>query len=117
MNFNEISFRVRYAETDQMGIEFTGTVKNKKMNGSVDVGDGMFQMDFEASLASAGAGGEDVASEEPSGDPIEDLIPGRRWVSSLEASRFEAGRVYVTFDGHRSNDGSRYSIIRALQKS
>jgi hypothetical protein len=31
-------------------------------------------------------------------------LPGMRWVSSIEASRFAEGRVYVAFDGHRSND-------------
>jgi len=31
-------------------------------------------------------------------------IPGPRWVSTIEASRFKEGRCYVTFDGHRSDD-------------
>jgi len=35
-------------------------------------------------------------------------LPGPRWVSTIEASRFAEGRAYVTFDGHRSNDDSPY---------
>jgi photosystem II stability/assembly factor-like uncharacterized protein len=31
-----------------------------------------------------------------------------RWVSSIEASRFKEGRVYVVFDGHRSDDDEPY---------
>lgn len=36
-------------------------------------------------------------------------LPGPRWVASIEASRFEDGRVYVAFDGHRSNDDQAYA--------
>lgn len=32
------------------------------------------------------------------------LVSGARWVSGLVASRFEDGRVYLTLDGHRSDD-------------
>jgi photosystem II stability/assembly factor-like uncharacterized protein len=31
-------------------------------------------------------------------------LPGPRWVSTLEASRFAEGRCYACFDGHRSDD-------------
>jgi photosystem II stability/assembly factor-like uncharacterized protein len=31
-------------------------------------------------------------------------LPGPRWVATIEASRFEEGRAYVCFDGHRSDD-------------
>ncbi|MHC5026201.1 MAG: beta propeller repeat protein, partial [Planctomycetota bacterium] len=34
-----------------------------------------------------------------------------RWVSSLEASRHERERVYVTLDGHRSNDDAPYAFV------
>ncbi|MBL8889621.1 MAG: PDZ domain-containing protein [Planctomycetaceae bacterium] len=36
------------------------------------------------------------------------LVPGPRWVSSIEASRYAAGRCYITLDGHRSNDDEIY---------
>ncbi len=35
-------------------------------------------------------------------------LPNWRWVSSIEASRFKEGRVYVVFDGHRSDDDEPY---------
>jgi len=35
---------------------------------------------------------------------IDQLIPGRMYVGELVASRFDASRVYVAFDGHRSDD-------------
>ncbi len=35
-------------------------------------------------------------------------MPGKRWVSRLVASRYEAGTVYLAFDGHRSDDIATY---------
>ncbi|MEL6895376.1 MAG: PDZ domain-containing protein [Planctomycetota bacterium] len=51
--------------------------------------------------------------------------PGKRWVASIEASRYVTGRVYVTLDGHRSDDDNPYVYVsedfgatfRALHKS
>ena len=44
------------------------------------------------------------SATEPSKKSLAALMPGRRWVSSIVASRFERDRVYVSFDGHRSDD-------------
>ena len=35
-------------------------------------------------------------------------VPKGTWVSRVEASRFDAGTAYVTFDGHRSDDFHTY---------
>jgi hypothetical protein len=35
-------------------------------------------------------------------------LPEQMWVSGIEASRHDAGTVYVSFDGHRSNDFANY---------
>jgi photosystem II stability/assembly factor-like uncharacterized protein len=35
-------------------------------------------------------------------------LPETLWVSGIEASRHSAGTVYVSFDGHRSNDFDNY---------
>ncbi|MBI4605759.1 MAG: hypothetical protein HY721_27650, partial [Planctomycetes bacterium] len=37
-------------------------------------------------------------------------LPGPRWVATIEASRFEDGRVYVALDGHRSDDDEPYLV-------
>ncbi|MEP3479466.1 MAG: PDZ domain-containing protein [Fuerstiella sp.] len=34
-----------------------------------------------------------------------------RWVNTIEASRFETGRVYVVLDGHRSDDDNPYVFV------
>jgi len=39
---------------------------------------------------------------------LRSLIPGPRWVSSIEASRAVEGRVYVCLDAHRSDDDNPY---------
>jgi photosystem II stability/assembly factor-like uncharacterized protein len=38
-------------------------------------------------------------------------LPGPRWVASIEASRWEEGRAYVVFDGHRSDDDEPYVFV------
>jgi len=67
-----------------------------------------------------GAGGaprsrsDNAATSDPSPDNesgLSKLLPGPRWVSSIEASRFRPGRCYITFDGHRSNDDGIYLFV------
>jgi len=38
-------------------------------------------------------------------------LPGPRWVSSIEASRWVEGRAYVVFDAHRSDDDAPYVFV------
>jgi len=38
-------------------------------------------------------------------------LPGPRWVASIEASKWEAGRCYVVFDAHRSDDDQPYAFV------
>jgi hypothetical protein len=42
---------------------------------------------------------------------LRELLPGKRWVSSIHASKFAAGRCYVTMDAHRSNDDEPYLFV------
>ena len=38
-------------------------------------------------------------------------LPGPRWVSAIEPSRVVAGRCYVVFDAHRSDDDAAYVFV------
>ncbi len=38
-------------------------------------------------------------------------LDGPRYVASIEPSRYESGRVYVAFDGHRSDDDSPLAYV------
>jgi S1-C subfamily serine protease/photosystem II stability/assembly factor-like uncharacterized protein len=38
-------------------------------------------------------------------------LPAPRWVATIEASRYAEGRVYVSLDGHRSNDDDPYVFV------
>ncbi|MHC5065099.1 MAG: WD40/YVTN/BNR-like repeat-containing protein [Planctomycetota bacterium] len=60
--------------------------------------------------ANGSDGGNDSA-ELPAGDQLSDLVPGPRWVSSVEASRFAEGRMYMTLDAHRSDDDEPYVFV------
>lgn len=108
---------------DQMTMEFSGALEGpKQIAGKIEVGGGMFSMDFVADRVEAdpptptasGPGGADPRGrdgEVSAGKGLDVLLPGRRWVSSLWASRFEKNRIYVTFDGHRSDDDSPYVFV------
>ncbi len=39
------------------------------------------------------------------------IIPGPRWVATLEPSRYKEGRCYVVLDAHRSDDDEPYVFV------
>jgi hypothetical protein len=51
------------------------------------------------------------AGDQEAGVAFTDIVKQPMWISSIEASRFEAGRVYVTVDGHRSDDDNPYVLV------
>jgi photosystem II stability/assembly factor-like uncharacterized protein len=55
--------------------------------------------------------GRDRAEPRVAGRPLSELVAEPLWVSSLEASRAERGRVYLTLDGHRSDDDRPYVFV------
>jgi hypothetical protein len=95
-------------EGEQGSFEITATVTGTRMAGTIDVGGGMFSMDFEADRSAGAATGAEAAAAAPvaapASVPLRELVPEARWVASIETSRFESGRVYLALDGHRSND-------------
>jgi len=109
-------------ETDQMPLHVRAVLLSEtRMQGTLEVGDGMFSIEFDAKRAAKGsddrsAEGEEQGKKEKRDDRfdwkrIDKLLPQPLWVSSLETSRFEDGRLYVTFDGHRSNDDLPYLFV------
>ncbi|MFQ5494546.1 MAG: hypothetical protein ACE5EX_04115, partial [Phycisphaerae bacterium] len=104
-------------EGEMAAMEFTATVGDSTMTGHVDIGNGMFTFDFDAKRVSrvVGAAATDEADEAEADKydwkPLGELIPGPRWVSSIEASRVKAGRAYLTLDGHRSDDDEPYVLV------
>ncbi len=101
-------------ETDRATIDVAGTIAGTDMSGTVDVNGGAFSVSFRAKRT--GDAPAETAAEKPSeaapvGKPLQELLPGPRWFSSIEASRFQRGRVYVTCDGHRSNDDKPYVFV------
>ncbi len=102
----ELSLKAR---SDQGEFEINATIEGQSMSGEIVAGEAGFVMPFEATKAAA----EDAEEEEAAGGPkpLSELIPGPRWVSSIEASRYEKGRVYLTLDGHRSDDDAAYVFV------
>jgi photosystem II stability/assembly factor-like uncharacterized protein len=54
---------------------------------------------------------QDPGAEAAVANRLIELMPGRYLVSSIVPSTFQDGRVYVTFDGHRSNDTLPYIMV------
>ena len=107
----EVSLSV---ETERATIDVTGTLTGAEMQGTVDVNSGAFSVPFTAKRtgdapAASTAGAKHAAT--PEGKPLTELLPGPRWFSSIETSHFQRGRVYVTCDGHRSNDDQPYLFV------
>ncbi len=94
-------------ETERSGLDFSGKISGKQLTGQIDINGGAFTLEYEATRT-GDAPPADAAKAVAAGKPISELVPGPRWVSSLEASRFGKGRCYMTLDGHRSNDDEPY---------
>ena len=115
-NFNKETGELSLvAETSRFSLDFIGKVEKEKFEGEIEFNQGEFTMPFSAKRIAKLPKGEETASIEveektpkKSGETLQDLMPGPRWVSSIEASRFKAERCYISFDGHRSNDDEPY---------
>ena len=126
--------------TDEFEVDFSGTIEGLEMKGEVMLGGGVISMAFEAVRTPPEGSAEAVEVEprvegqpparssrgeralsrvrralgdedEPAGPGMEELVPEPRWVSSIAASHHEEGRVYVTLDGHRSDDDEPYVLV------
>ena len=96
------------SDNGQATLRFTARLESNKLTGTIEINDGAFSVDFEAGKRVGGGAAAEEAEPEFETSSIKDLVPGPRWVSSLEASKHEPGRCYVTLDGHRSNDDEPY---------
>ena len=118
--FDAKNNKIRFSIERSFGtMDFEATITGSKMTGDLVAGGGMFSADFEATRTStnadgaSGGGGQAEAASDDQYDwkLFHELIPGPRWVSSIEASRYEAGRAYVTLDGHRFDDDAPYLFV------
>ena len=101
--FEASSGTLTFALTTDFGtMPFEGTVEKDIITGVFSGGGGRFTMDATARRV------RPARQVEKRGAALASLMPGRRWVSSIEASRFAAGRAYITFDAHRSDDDEPY---------
>lgn len=101
---NKLEFEVK---TDRSELKFSSVVVTDSMSGTIDIGNGSLEAEFEASRTN----GENAGKPSDGSKPLHDLVPEPRWVSSLTASAFEDGRCYLSLDGHRSNDDKPYLFV------
>jgi hypothetical protein len=107
-------------EAGQFPLAINADVREGKMTGQGEVGEGMFTYEFQGRRTRMLAEGESVAAPEsnepkeevdPDARPLQEQLPGPRWVSSIEPSRYADGRVFLTLDAHRSNDDAPYVFV------
>ncbi len=107
--FDRASHRLEFSIRTQNAVfDVTATLKGQRLEGQIEFQGGEFTIDFEADKAADQQGGQEP---DDGSRPLEELVPGPRWVSSLEASRFADGRCYMTLDGHRSDDDQPYVLV------
>ncbi len=105
-------------DSGRMVMDITATLgASDDMTGRADAGEGSFTFDFKARRTNAIAAADvtvqtgEKEEVDPDAKPLQEQLPGPRWVSSLEASRYKNGRVYLTLDGHRSDDDEPYVFV------
>ena len=112
------------AASAQLTLQLKGKIENGVYEGDLDLNEGQTSMKFTLKKMSDDEAKETATSsqastsrrfkfpDQPSGEKsLSKLMPGPRWVSSLEASKFVAARCYATFDGHRSDDDGVYVFV------
>ncbi|MEM7475349.1 MAG: PDZ domain-containing protein [Planctomycetota bacterium] len=105
----DISFA---AESQQASLEFKANLSDGSLTGVIEINGSSFSINFEAERVGDATGTDETEEEvEDTTQPLYELVPDPRWVSSLTASRFSDSRCYVTFDGHRSNDDEPYLLV------
>ncbi|MEM7227477.1 MAG: PDZ domain-containing protein [Planctomycetota bacterium] len=112
--FDREKSKLTFVFAGQQGtFEAEGTIKDDSITGVLAFG-GMFDFDFSGTRSPMVVDNDDADESEDdanAGMDIATLLPGRFHVSSLEASRYQPKRVYVTFDAHRSNDDAPYAFV------
>jgi hypothetical protein len=102
---------IRFTTETGQSFEFNGTITERRMTGQFTVRNTELSGNFEAQRALEPQPGQMVQADAPAGKPLKELVPGKRWVSSLHASKFAAARFYMTLDGHRSDDDEPYLFV------
>ena len=78
-----------FGENDFSTLEVDATLTGDLMKGSLVAGGGRFTLEFKARR------NDPNAAAVASGSPLESLVPGPRWVSSLSASRHHASGQFI----------------------
>jgi photosystem II stability/assembly factor-like uncharacterized protein len=99
-------------DTGRGDLSIRSKLEDGKLKGQIEMFGGRFEVAFEAARTSTTPTAPATpAAEAPTGELLTSLLPGARWVSSIETSRYRPGRVYATFDGHRSDDDEPYVFV------
>jgi hypothetical protein len=109
--YDQAQRSVRFTTETGQSFEFTGTITDRQMTGQFTVRNTDTSGTFAAQRPIEVPAGQVVQADAPAGKSLKDLVPGKRWVSSLHASKFAAARCYMTLDGHRSNDDEPYLLV------
>ncbi len=105
LSFNEETGELTFAfTTDFGGATGEAKVEGDTMTGSLSFNQGQFRAEFTGTR-------QREQTEEPSGVTLDELIPSPGRFSSIEASRYDANRVYATIDRHYYDDTKAYVVM------
>lgn len=102
-----ISFRFR---AEEAMLSFEGALAEAKLSGKLTIEEGDFSADFEGEREPEKEK-KDKKPKKGDGKSFAELMPKPMWITGLEASRHERGRIYVAVDGHRSDDDAAYAFV------
>lgn len=119
--FDPDTGRLRFEFEGVMGrAQYRATIRDERMAGALTLGGGEFSIEFEGTRAGVPAaqarpapapGAPGRPETPPPGAVLSSLVPHHMGVSAIEASRFEAGRVYLTLDGHRNDNDAPWVFV------
>lgn len=111
VSFKEETGSLRFGFTSDFGqSSFVAQVSGSTMTGTLSFGGGQFEAQFEATRPEPEQA-QTPDEDSDAGPTLADLVTSPKRISSIEPSRFEADRVYLTLDGHYSDDDAPHVFV------
>ena len=112
--FDEASGALTFAfQAGDVELEFEGTVAEGQITGKLSIRSGDFEAEFTAEPDVEEDDKKKKKAKKPkkAGPSWAEVQPKPMWITGLEASRHQKGRIYVAVDGHRSDDDAPYAYV------
>jgi hypothetical protein len=94
-------------------LRFSAKLEGEQLAGTLAIEAGAFEAAFEAQREAPESDDKKSKTKKPkkAGPTFAEVCPKPMWITGLEASRHERGRIYLAVDGHRSDDDAPYAFV------